>query len=221
MSRRKVIFSFFGCLAVLMFLVFSAFAFSWPWSETEIKDEYLEKLFTPDVPYESVKVVEDSKGRRFIVVKTKEQITVDQYDDMLLSRGVNVYGTYHYGVLSWQKTLTDYAITITRKVEGEPDTIEISVSMVKNPATGEPIVAASHRGKEFKFAIEKDFGKKWEKIKLIPDKEPKVPAPKVGRYPGAKLRYVKEWPKSQGGGEIWCMFLRIRSRTFRFFIIKE
>jgi hypothetical protein len=87
-------------------------------------------------------------------------------------------------------------------VDGEPDTVEISESVVKDPKKNEPIVAASAKGKEIKIAIEKDFGKKWKRIRIIPDKEPEAPEPKIGKYPGSKLRYAYEWPANQGGGKL-------------------
>lgn len=203
--RKIITFSFlFG----LIFLSFSTLAcgISWFEKEKEVKDEYLKKLFTPNIPYESVKVMEDNIGRKFIVIKTKEKISnkmLNEYNDILLSRGVNIYGTFHYGVFSWQKTVTDFAITITRKIEGEPDTIEASVSVVKDPIKKEPVVAASAKGKEIRIAVEKDFGKKWKRIKIIPDKEPDVPEPKIGRYPGSKLRYTHKWPASKGRRTMW------------------
>jgi hypothetical protein len=98
-------------------------------------------------------------------------------------------------MFSWDKTVTDYAITITRKVEGEPDTVEISESVVRDPESQEPIVAASAKGKEIRIAIEKDFGNKWRKIRIIPEKELDSLEPKIGRYPGFKLAYyrTKRW----------------------------
>lgn len=184
------------CLIAVAFLVSSCSAglFS---REKEVKDEYLTKLFEPHIPYESIKVMEDSTGSRFIVIKTKEKLIekdLSEYDDLLLSRSVNIYGSFHHGLFSWQQTVTDYAITITRKVEGEPDTIEISESVVKDPKKNEPIVATSAKGREIRIAIEKDFGKKWKKIKLMPDKEPEAPEPKVGRAHGARLVSLKSLP---------------------------
>ena len=196
---RRLIISFSFVFISLLLLASSCSA-GWFSKEKEVKDEYLTKLFEPNIPYESIKVVEGSKEIRFIVIKTKEKISskmMNEYNDLLLSRGVNIYGTFHYGVFSWQKTVTDFAITITRKVEGEPDTIEISESVVKDPIKKEPIVAASAKGKEIRIAIEKDFGKKWKKIKLIPDKEPDGPEPKIGRYRGSKLIKIS----SHGSGK--------------------
>jgi hypothetical protein len=192
-------------LACFVFLILStiSFAISWFEKEKEVPDEYLTKLFAPGFPYESIKVMEDSKGRRFIVTRAKDKIggkTLREYEDLLLSRGVSIYGTFHYGMFSWDKTVTDYAITITRKVEGEPDSVEISESVVRDPKIQEPVVAASGKGKSIRIAIENDFGQKWKKIRIIPEKEPEAPEPKIGRYPGAKLRYAHKWPTDQGGG---------------------
>lgn len=214
MKKEKKIIKLIALINFIFFLIPSfSFGISWFEKEKEVRDEYLTKLFTPEFPYETIKAVEDSKGRRFIVIRTKEKISgkaLSEYDDLLLSRGVNIYGAFHYGMFSWQqRTVTDYAITITRKVEGEADTVEISESVVKDPKKQEPIVAASAKGKEIRIAIEQDFGKKWRKIKIIPDKEPDVPEPKIGRYPGSKLRYAHNWPASQGGGGYLFMFQKI------------
>jgi hypothetical protein len=185
-----------GLLSILLFTWFLSFADAsfWPKNEKELKDDYLKQLFTPEFPHEYVKVVENEKGQRFIVVRSKRKINkelVGKYYYYLLSRGVNIYGSFHFGVFSWQKTVSDFAITITRKVEGEPDTIEASESVVKDPKTGRPIIAATADGKEFRFAITDDLGKKWKKINLYPEKEPKEPFTRVGRYPGARLREVR------------------------------
>ena len=191
MTRRVFM---LGMLLMLASNLFLAKAEGWFEKEKEIQDEYLTKLFTPDFPHEYVKVVESEKGQRFIIVKARQKIDKDllgKYYYYLLSRGVNIYGSFHYGVFSWQKTVSDFAITITRKVEGEPDTIEASESVVKDPKTGRPIVAATADGKEFRFAITNDLGKKWKKINLFPEKEPKEPFTRVGRYPGARLREVR------------------------------
>lgn len=193
-TARLVILGVFFCL-VAVFYSASACAI-WPFEEkeTEVRDDYLVKLFAPDIPHESVKVVEDSKGNRFIVVRFKEKIKDIQntynYNGVLLKRGVNVYGTYHHGAFSWQSHVTDYAITITRKVEGEPDTVEVSESMVTDPETGQPIVAASISGKEVRFAIESSFGNKWRKIRILPENDMQVrgtdlTSPDFPRYPGA------------------------------------
>ena len=188
-----------------IFLLIPSFSFgiSWFEKEKEVKDEYLTKLFAPGFPYESIKVMEDSKGRRFIVIRAKDKIegkTLREYEDLLLSRGVSIYGTFHYGIFSWDKTVTDYAITLTRKVNGEPNAVEISESVVKNPEKNEPIVAASAKGKEIRIAIEKDFGKSWKKITIVPEKEPELKEPTMWRYPGSHLISVHDWTAIKGKG---------------------
>jgi hypothetical protein len=166
---------------------------AWFSKEKEVKDEYLEKLFVPEVPYEWVKVLEDEKENRFIGVRLKEKATneiMNGYGHLLLNRGVNIYGTFHYGHFSWQETVTDYAVTITRKVEGEANAVEISESVVLHPKKKEPIVAMAVRDKEIRIAIEKELGKRWRKVEIIPAKELEYPEPQIGRYPGSKLRDV-------------------------------
>jgi len=200
--KRMLVSSILVC-SVFVILSTLSFGISWFEKEKEVPDEYLTKLFAPEFPYESIKIVEDSQARRFIVIKAKEKIlpkTLGQYDDLLLSRGVSIYGTFHYGIFSWQKTVTNYAITITRKVEGEPNAIEISESVVKNPEKNEPIVAASAKGKEIRIAIEKDFGKRWKKIVITPEKEPELKEPTVWRYIGSHLISIKDWIPITGKG---------------------
>lgn len=194
--KRKVSFGLiFLSLVVLIHLLGLNLAYAGLFGSSvpkgkEIKDPYLEQLFAPEFPYESIKVMEDLKGRRFILIRSKELISgkvLNDYEKHLVRRGVSIYGTFHYGLFSWDKTVTDYAITITRKVKGEPDTIEISESTVKDPKKNESVVAASGKDREIKIAIEKDFGKRWKKIRIIPDKEQEAPEPRIGRYPGSKL----------------------------------
>lgn len=194
----------------------------WFEKEKEIKDEYLERLFTPDFPYAYVKVVEDFNGNRFIVVKLKEKVSKEilaQYTDLLLSRGVSIYGLFHYGIFSWQKTVSDFAITITRKVEGEPDTIEASISVVKDPEKNRPVVATTAKDKEIRIAIEKDFGKKWKKIKLIPEIEQNVKEPTIGRYPGAKL--LRYWTTKDGKGRYYYFIAKDSLRSVGIYLYEK
>jgi len=204
MKREKKIINLMILTSLIFFLIPSfSFCISWFEKEKEVPDEYLTKLFAPGFPYESIKVMEDSQARRFIVIKTKDKMegkTLRGYDDLLLSRGVSIYGTFHYGMFSWQKTVTDYAITITRKVEREPDIIEISESVVRNPEKNEPIVAASAKGKEIRIAIEKDFGKRWKKIVIVPEKEPELKEPTMWRYSGSHLMLIRDWTPITGKG---------------------
>jgi hypothetical protein len=204
MKKERKIIGLIILIGFIFFLIPSfSFAISWFEKEKEVPDEYLTKLFAPGFPYESIKVMEDSKGRRFIVVRARDKIegkTLREYDDLLLSRGVSIYGTFHYGIFSWQKTVTNYAITITRKIEGDPNSVEISESVVKNPEKNEPIVAASAKGKEIRIAIEKDFGKTWKKIIIVPEKEPELEKPTMWRYPGSHLILVHDWTAIKGKG---------------------
>jgi hypothetical protein len=96
--------------------------------------------------------------------------------------------------------VTNYAITITRKVAGEPNAVEISESVVKNPENSEPIVAASAKGKEIRIAIEKDFGKSWKKIVIAPEKELELKEPTMWRYPGSRLIFIQDWTAIKGKG---------------------
>lgn len=184
-------------ISLFVFILCSTISYGfWGIGEKEVNDPYLVGLFTPNFPYKSVKIVQVSPRTRCIVIKAKEKITEEvgrKYNDLLLSRGVDIYGTFYYGFFSWQKSVTDYAITITRKVKGEPDTIEMSTSTVRN-SKGEPIVAVSISGKEIRIQVENYFGKIWHKVVIVPKKEIKAPDSKIGRYPGSKLIYAENWP---------------------------
>ena len=204
MKRENKIIKLIIVAHFILFLIPSfSFGISWFEKEKEVPDEYLTKLFAPDFPYESIRVVEDSKGRRSIVIRAKEKFkgrTLREYEDLLLNRGVSIYGTFHYGMFSWQKTVTDYAITLTRKVNGEPNSVEISESVVINPEKNEPIVAALAKGKEIRIAIEKDFGKRWKKIVIVPEKEPELKEPTIWRYPSSHLILLRDWAAITGKG---------------------
>ena len=188
--------------------------------EVEIKDDYLVGLFTPDMPYETVKVLQDNDGTKLIEVNFKSKVTeqmVNQYNNLLLSRSVIVYATYHYGLFSWQTSAGPSAISITRKAKGKPDTIEVSESELKKPF-GDPryknfvdINPVRIFGKTIEFKVVMDFGKSWKKVKLIPEKatklkmvdetgnpkliqaeDMKVPRPPI-KYPGSKLVKFTQW----------------------------
>ena len=90
MEREKKIIELIILIGFIFFLIppFS-FGISWFEKEKEVPGEYLTKLFAPGFPYESIKVMEDSKGRRFIVARARDKIegkTLREYDDLLLSR---------------------------------------------------------------------------------------------------------------------------------------
>ncbi len=61
----------------------------------EIKDPYLEQLFAPEFPYESIKVVETKEGKRYVVVKATKRINekerVDYEYKTLRNRGIIVF----------------------------------------------------------------------------------------------------------------------------------
>jgi hypothetical protein len=168
--------------------------------EQVVSDLYLEELFSPDIHHDHVKVVRDDQGRKVVVVRMKEKIsedTFEHYNRLLQSRGVNIYGQFHYGFLPWQKSVTDYSITITRKAEDEPDTVEISKSEIMDPETGKPIVTAKRKRREFRYIVQDDFGKRWERIRILPEREQEGEDPPFGRYPGAKM--ISFHRDSQGG----------------------
>ena len=112
---------------------------SWKTEGRKIEDEYLRGLFTPDFPYNFVKVMEDGEGKKYILIEGKENLTdpiFNKFAVSLLNRGVNLIVHYTFGAgHTW---LSEYGITITRRVEGDPGAIEFSSSEIKDHR-GNPI----------------------------------------------------------------------------------
>lgn len=193
--------------------------------EREVGDEYLVKLFTPNQPYESVKMKANINGQRYIVINLGEDITFNNslaFRKLLLSRGVSIYGSFwdgsHFGIFHWKRRTTQSAITITRKVKEDSDAVEISECLVRDRSTGEPIEIISSSGREIRLAITDDFGKRWKKIKIVPDKEPDAAEPSVGRHPESKLR---EMCRLLNGDKSWVYVSRTSLKEVYAFYVKK
>jgi len=61
----------------------------------EIKDPYLEQLFAPEFPYESIKVIDTEEDKRYVIVKAKQSIIREmerEYENKtLFNRKVTIY----------------------------------------------------------------------------------------------------------------------------------
>ena len=154
----------------------------------EIKDPYLEKLFAPEFPYESIKVIETKEGKRYVIVKAKEKVNdkkrVDYEYKTLRNRGVVIFASGSprtkellisemrlYRVASEKPYVVEYCEVIGDSFEREPG-IE---SVVRN------------EGKYLIISINKNFGKTFKKVEIYPEKETKCPEPPfVGKYPNSR-----------------------------------
>jgi hypothetical protein len=154
----------------------------------EIKDPYLEQLFAPEFPYESVKVIETKDGKRYVIVKAKEKVNdkkrVDYEYKTLRNRGIVIFASGSprthellisemrlYRVASEKPYVVEYCEVIGESFEREPG-VE---SVVRN------------EGKYLIIRINKNFGKTFKKVEIYPEKETKCPEPPfVGKYPNSR-----------------------------------
>jgi hypothetical protein len=154
----------------------------------EIKDPYLEQLFAPDFPYESIKVIETGEGKRYVVIKANEKVTgerrIDYEKNTLRKRGIVVYRSGSprtdrllisemrlYRVVSRMPYVVEYSEVIGGTLE-QKDEVE---SVVRD------------EGKYLIVLINKDFGKVFRRVEIYPEKETKCPEPPfVGKYPNAR-----------------------------------
>lgn len=168
-----------------------------PVEATEIpqSDREMAGLFLPSISNSGLKVADGEGGRKLVTI-TSERIlngrAVRKFNESLLSRGVSIYGAAYFGDFSWDRTVIDAAVTATRKVEGEADTIEVSDGIARDPKTDQPLMPMTVSIHEMYIPLREDFGKTWKKMRLIPEAEPAAPEPMTGRYPGSRIRLVRQ-----------------------------
>jgi hypothetical protein len=192
--NKKKIFSIFLSLS-LTFLFFSIhersqaglFGGNVPEGK-EVKDPYMEKLFAPEFPFESIKVIETKEGKRYVIVKAKEKVNdkkrVDYEYKTLRNRGIVIFASGSprtkellisemrlYRVASEKPYVVEYCEVIGDSFEREPG-VE---SVVRN------------EGKYLIIRINKNFGKTFKRVEIYPEKETKCPEPPfVGKYPNSR-----------------------------------
>jgi hypothetical protein len=135
--------------------------------ELEVNDEYIAGLFTPGVPYETLRVKHSIDGKKYVVIEMKGEVTqeiFDEYRNGLLSRGITVSG---------------YGATMTRKAEDDPDAIELYEPRLRDHYD-------LFRGREIRILMDKDTGWQWRRVRIIPEKEPQTIA-FHSRYPEVGL----------------------------------
>ena len=153
------------------------------------------QIFAPSIRHREAKVREGKEGARLLTFTSDSVLNgraIRKFNQGLLERSVNVYGAAYYGDFSWDRTVIDAAITITRPVAGAPDTIEISEGIARDPQTNLPLMPLTVSTNDLTIALKEDFGKTWKRLEIIPTVEPVAPEQKIGRYPGSKVRFVRQ-----------------------------
>lgn len=163
--------------------------------ETSPENRELIQIFAPSLRHREAKVTEGKGGARLLTFTSDSILNgraIRKFNQGLLERSVNVYGAAYYGDFSWERTVIDAAITMTRPAAGAADTIEISEGIARDPKTNLPLMPLTVSVNDLTIALKEDFGKAWQRIEIIPATEPVAPEPKTGRYPGSKVRVVRQ-----------------------------
>jgi hypothetical protein len=156
----------------------------------EIEDPGVLELFTPDFPYERMKLIETDEGKRYVIIEAKKRIskkTQKKYErETLPRRGISIYRYWepHGGGLLQSE------IRYHKVLSEEPFVVGYSLVVVdwlKDEYARENVVR--RKRKNLIVAIDRDFAKKLKPVELYPKEEIDCPEiPVVGRYPGAESR---------------------------------
>ncbi len=167
-----------------------------------IEDKYLEELFAPEFPYESINIVEKADGSRYIIVDAEKKIRLKQKTqyvfETLLGRGVSVYRIIdgHTG------DIRDFILTIVRKTE-TPGVIEYSEDRLytfHKPEGYKYYIkegvreALKFKGDKIMIEISPKFGHEFKRKIIYPEKDAEGPEPQdlkrmletITRYPNSR-----------------------------------
>jgi hypothetical protein len=170
----------------------------------EIKDPYLEKLYAPEFPYESVRIIETNEGKRYVVIKATEKVNekrrLDYEKTTLRNRGIVIFRS---GSPRTNRLLIS-EMRLYRVVSEVPYVVEYSeVKGGKLEQKGEAESVVRNEGKYLIVLINKDFGKVFKRVEIYPEKETKCPEPPfVGKYPNSIS-------VSCTGGNQWISFVYV------------
>jgi hypothetical protein len=186
----------FSLVFLIPFMLIQLYGFSIAYAELpgnsiptgkEIKDPYLEKLFAPEFPYESLKVIVTKEENKYLIVRAKEIITDEirqQYEkETLRKRKISL--TRYYAVQD--KTLAFSEMVHYRVVSEIPYTVEYS-NMKGRPLGGNRYDdVLKHAGQFLVISINEEFGKAFKKVTIYPDKETScLDPPLIDKYAGSK-----------------------------------
>lgn len=164
-------------------------------------DQFLVSAFTPPFPIKIIDVEPFNRNDclvKIVALHTIRGGMLDEYSSTLLSRGISIYGPTFYGSFDGNRSTVDATVTMTRKVAGNTDVVDISTSAVKTVAGTRPVPPLFVNEKELIIPVEGDFGRKWQRLTIMPAREPAGEEPKVGRFPGARLRQAETPAVGQG-----------------------
>lgn len=153
----------------------------------EIKDAYLEKLFAPEFPFESIKVVIPKEDEKYMIIKAKESITDEiknRYEkETLRKRKITI--TRHYHVKD--KTWAFCEMTLYRVVSELPYVVEFSNIKGKQWPGNKADDVLRRVGQYLIISVGDSFASVFKKVAVYPEKENQcIDPPIVGRYPGSK-----------------------------------
>jgi len=164
-------------------------------------DQFLVSAFTPQFPIREI-TVEDFGQRDRLLRITAEQdvrgVVLDDYITLLLSRGISVYGATYYGAFDGNRSTVDASITMTRKSSGETGSVDVSTSVARAKTGKGPVNPLFVNDKELTLPVVGDFGRKWQRLTILPELEPAGEEPKMGRFPGARLRLAEGLSAGKG-----------------------
>lgn len=158
-----------------------------------VRDD-LTTLFSPPFPHTGITIDDAGNARLLLTISTEGLLlpsTAREFTEKLRERGIHIYGPTFFGEFSWERAAYDAAVTLIRRSSDLPDTVEVSESVIKT-SDRRPIVALTVEENRVLIPLRADFGKVWRRVGIIPDKEPDSVEPKIGRFPGSRLRQVKQ-----------------------------
>jgi hypothetical protein len=153
----------------------------------EAKNPFLEKLFAPEFPFESIKVVIPKEDEKYVIIKAKENMTDEiqnRYEkETLRKRRITV--TRYYSMKD--KTLAFCEMVLYRVVSEIPYVVEFSNVKGKQWPENKADDVVRHTGKYLIISVGDNFGSAFKKVVVYPEKEnPCLDPPIVGKYPGSK-----------------------------------
>lgn len=163
-------------------------------AESSPAEKELSGMFAPTFGHRDLKVTSGSANRKLLTITSERPLNgraVRKFSEGLLSRGISIYGAAYYGDFVWNRTVIDAAITATRQVAGEPDTIEVSEGLARDPQSNQPLMPLTVAVNELSIPLKDEFGKTWQKVRVIPEADTAAPEPSTGRYPGSRVRVVR------------------------------
>jgi len=153
----------------------------------EVKDPYLVKLFAPEFPFESIRIIVVKGDEKYVIIKGKENITDEvqnRYEkETLRKRKITIIR--HYRVKD--KTLAFCEMTLYRVASETPYVVEFSNVKGKQWPGNKADDVLRHVGQYLIISVGDNFASKFKKVVVYPEKEsPCLDPPLIGKYPGSK-----------------------------------